>query len=139
MFRQASFLCVLLAACDTMEPPQSAPPTFAQQNVTFSTTVVGRGDPEGAPGVVSDVTSASEVLVLQSTKLDRPAEVVGVVDVHEPMASEAAALARLREKAAALGANAIVGVEFHHGEGTGEPAHLSGLAVRYRPSLADAN
>jgi hypothetical protein len=25
----------------------------------------------------------------------------------------------------------VVGVEFHHGEGHGEPIHLSGLAVRY--------
>jgi len=77
-------------------------------------------------------------LVLPSSKLDRPAEVVGVVDVHEPMASESAALQRLREKAAALGADAVLGVEFHHGEETG-PTHLSGLAVRYTSRLGQSD
>ena len=41
-----------------------------------------------------------------------------------------AALDALRRKAAAMGADAVVGVEFHHSEG-GEPTHLSGLAVRF--------
>jgi hypothetical protein len=30
-----------------------------------------------------------------------------------------------------MGADAVVGVEFHHGEGEGQPTHLSGLAVRF--------
>jgi hypothetical protein len=76
-------------------------------------------------------TDASNVLVLETTKLDRYAEVVGVVDVHEAMGDERAALLSLREKAAAMGANAVIGVEFHHGEGEGEPTHLSGMAVRF--------
>jgi hypothetical protein len=74
---------------------------------------------------------AVRVLVLQTTKLDRYAEVVGVVDVHEAMGTDQAALAALRRKAAAMGADAVVGVEFHHGEGEGEPTHLSGMAVRF--------
>jgi uncharacterized protein YbjQ (UPF0145 family) len=37
----------------------------------------------------------------------------------------------LRVKAAQLGADAVVGVEFHHGESEGEPTHLSGLAVKF--------
>jgi uncharacterized protein YbjQ (UPF0145 family) len=81
-------------------------------------------------------TDASNVVVLQTTKLDRYAEVVGVVDVHEPMGDEQAALQRLREKAAEMGADAVVGVEFHHGEGEGEPTHLSGMAVRFIPPPA---
>ena len=78
-------------------------------------------------------TDPSGILVLQTTKLDRFAEVVGVVDVHEAMGSDQAALEGLREKAAAMGADAVVGVEFHHGEGGGEPTHLSGMAVRFVP------
>jgi hypothetical protein len=31
-----------------------------------------------------------------------------------------------------MGADAVVGVEFHHGEGD-EPTHLSGMAVRFVP------
>jgi hypothetical protein len=73
----------------------------------------------------------SRVLVLQSTHLDRPSEVVGVVDAHMQMGSQDEALAYLRRRAAAMGADAVVGVEFHHGEGEGQPTHLSGLAVRF--------
>jgi hypothetical protein len=40
---------------------------------------------------------ASNVLVLQTTKLGRYAEVVGVVDVHESMGDERVALQTLRE------------------------------------------
>lgn len=71
------------------------------------------------------------MLVLESTHLDRPAEVVGVVDAHLPMGSHDSALDALRRRAAAMGADAVVGVEFHHGEGEGQPTHLSGLAVRF--------
>jgi hypothetical protein len=89
-----------------------------------------------APATDMQPTEASSVLVLQTTKLDRYAEVVGVVDVHEGMGDERLALQRLREKAAAMGADAVVGVEFHHGEGEGEPTHLSGMAVRFVPPPA---
>ncbi len=34
-----------------------------------------------------------------------------------------------------MGADAVVGVEFEHGEGQGEPTHLSGLAVRFLPGV----
>lgn len=88
-----------------------------------------------APGADPPVAAADErtrrVLILQTRKLDRPAEVVGIVDAHEENGREAVALDELRRKAAALGADAVVGVEFHHAESHGEPLHLSGLAVRY--------
>jgi uncharacterized protein YbjQ (UPF0145 family) len=57
--------------------------------------------------------------------------VVGVVDAHLPMGSHESALDVLRSRAASMGADAVVGVEFHHGEGEGQPTHLSGLAVRF--------
>jgi hypothetical protein len=78
-----------------------------------------------------DPSRARRVLLLQGRKLDRPAEVVGVVDAHEPSGREDVAFQRLQERAAALGADAVVGIDFHHGEGRGEPLHLSGLAVRF--------
>ena len=75
---------------------------------------------------------AAGVLLFQGTHLDRLAEVVGVVDVHAPGGGEAAAMELLRERAFEMGADAVVGVEFHHGDAPGEPTHLSGMAVRYR-------
>jgi hypothetical protein len=88
-------------------------------------------EPAGPPAVAASTTDPSRILVLQSTHLDRPSEVVGVIDAHLAMGSDQAALDVVRQRAAALGADAVVGVEFHHGEGTGEPTHLSGLAVRF--------
>jgi hypothetical protein len=82
-------------------------------------------------GAAVDLSRARRVLLLQGRKLDRPAEVVGVVDAHEPSGREDVAFQRLQERAAALGADAVVGIDFHHGEGAGEPLHLSGLAVRF--------
>jgi hypothetical protein len=74
---------------------------------------------------------ASRILVLQSTHTDRLTEVVGVIDVHAEMGGHDAALEMLKERAAQLGADAVLGVEFHHGHGEEEPTHLSGLAVRF--------
>jgi hypothetical protein len=89
-------------------------------------------DDDGPPSASSPLArDPARVLVLQTKHLDRPAEVVGVVDAHEQMGKHEAALWALKTKAARLGADAVVGVEFHHGEGEGEPTHLSGLAVRF--------
>lgn len=81
----------------------------------------------------------ARVQVLESTSVGRPTEVLGVVDVHEPVRNTDEALHELREHAAALGADAVLGVEFRHGDGHGEaPTHLSGLAVRFRRACRDA-
>ena len=79
-----------------------------------------------APSVGS---RADHVVILQGTDLPQMAEVVGVVDVHEPVGDEATAMRMIRERAAQMGADAVIGVQFHHGEGG--PTHLSGLAVRF--------
>lgn len=85
-----------------------------------------------APAAASEPLSAraSRVMILQTTDLPRTAEVVEPLDIHEPVGDERAALRILRERAASIGADAVVGVEFHHGHGGG-PIHLSGLAVRF--------
>lgn len=76
------------------------------------------------------VAAATHVRVLSAPTLDCPAQVLGIVDVHEKVESEAAALEILRRRAAARGADAVTGVEFHHGESGAERTHLSGTAVR---------
>jgi uncharacterized protein YbjQ (UPF0145 family) len=77
-----------------------------------------------------DDATASRVRVLQNESFECASEVLGTVDVHEDVKNEAQALGILRRRAAALGAEAVIGVEFHHGEGGGEATHLSGMAVR---------
>lgn len=107
------------------------------QNISAPTTVFNSNSqtPEHVDPVVPSTGNAggdpARVVVLQSKHLDRPAQVVGVVDAHEEMGKHEAALWALKTKAARLGADAVVGVEFHHGESEGEPTHLSGLAVRF--------
>lgn len=81
--------------------------------------------------------AAARVQVLESESNGREMEALGVVDAHEKPGHHEEALQELREEAAALGGEAVVGVEFHHGEGNGEMSHLSGIAVRYRKLRRD--
>lgn len=69
-----------------------------------------------------------EVHVLLDRRLGRPAEVVAILDVHAPHGDTEGALDELRHAAGAVGADAVVGVELHHGRDG--RYHLSGLAVR---------
>src|SRR5262249_37184284 len=74
---------------------------------------------------------AAQVRVLQNADgLGCPTEVLGLVDVHEPVKTVDQALRELRLDAARINAQGVVGVEFHHGEPGEEPTHLSGEAVR---------
>ncbi len=74
---------------------------------------------------------AAKVQVVQNAdSLGCPTEVIGIVDVHEPVKTVDQALHELRLDAARIEAQAVVGVEFHHGEPGEEPTHLSGQAVR---------
>ena len=75
---------------------------------------------------------AARVLILETESPGRPTEVLGIVDVHAASGQQEGALQELRIRAAALDADAVVGVEFHHGEHGGEATHLSGTAVRFR-------
>ena len=141
--RWLPLLVLLLVACDP--PGYEAPPPQmpergageqeAKARVAPRTVEAEDQDEEAEHAHDGDPIALSPreqgVLVLQTAELTRPAEVVGVVDAHEKMGHHDEALAHLKARAAALGANAVVGVEFHHGEGEGEPTHLSGLAVRF--------
>ncbi len=73
---------------------------------------------------------AAKIAVLESKNVKRKTELIGFLDVSGDKGHREAALEALRAKAAAMGADAIVGVEFH--EGNGEPGHYSGVAVRYK-------
>jgi len=130
-------LAVACAACASEYHPDYHPETATtySQTVNYGTIIAGGGGaPRGTPSNVAG-RDPSRILVLQGTHLDRPAEVIGVVDAHLAVGDQDAAVAALRIRAAQMGADAVVGVEFHHGEGAGEPIHLSGLAVRFLATL----
>jgi uncharacterized protein YbjQ (UPF0145 family) len=78
---------------------------------------------------------AAKVFLTESNSVGRETEALSIVDAHEQPGHHEEALAELRARAAALGADAVVGMEFHHGEGHGDRLHLSGMAVRYRNLL----
>ena len=83
--------------------------------------------------------AAKKVIILQNQDAGSPTEVLGVLDVHQATGGQDAALETLRERAALYGADAVLGVEFHH-ESAGDKdaeTHLSGLAVKFRPVLAN--
>ncbi len=121
------FLCLSAAACT---PPRSA-------NVGESERAEAGGhhealDPRLAQPAIIEASKRVEVL---PGELGCSAEVLGLVDVHEPMKTTADALDLLKRRAAVLGAEAVVGVEFEHGEGGAEKTHLSGTAVRCKDLL----
>ena len=60
----------------------------------------------------------------------QPTEVLGVVDVHAPGSNEQQGLEIMRERAAAMHADGVIGVEFHRDNH--DFTDLSGLAVRFR-------
>ena len=128
-----------LPACASEYHPEYHPVTVStvSQNLSYPVNVYQGNAQPPAPSQPTLANAGparndpSKVLILQSTHLDRGSEIVGVVDTHESMGNHEKALNELRTKAAAIGADAVVGVEFHHGESVGEPTHLSGLAVRF--------
>ncbi len=134
---RAAFLLLALAACANEYHPEYHPQSQYAYTQTISQPITVFESNNQAEPVISSQPKLvngrdpSRILVLEGKHLPRQAEVVGVVDAHEAMGKQDAALWLLKQKAAAMGADAIVGVEFHHGEGEGEPTHLSGLAVRF--------
>jgi hypothetical protein len=73
---------------------------------------------------------AQQMAIFSGDDPGRAAVVVGVVDVSGSQADGSSGMWLLRRRAAQLHADAIVGVELHHGTRLGPP-RLSGLAVRY--------
>jgi uncharacterized protein YbjQ (UPF0145 family) len=147
--RSGYFLAlVLLAACDApatsqrVEYPHAGTASEGASHSTASHEESERASgehhgesalPRSEPPRAS-AAEAAHVRVIQSgAKLDEPTEVLGVVDVHEPGHNEQAALEIMRERAAAMHADAVVEVEFHRDDK--DFTDLSGLAVRYHDLL----
>jgi uncharacterized protein YbjQ (UPF0145 family) len=149
MHRSLIALAVLtIAGCADRLPEAVAPPTSsassssseAKERSEAKGSSEGKDDDEIAEekAIVNDpavIAAAEKVKVIQNDHVECPTELVGLVDVHEPVDTEDKALTILRRKAAKMGADAVMGVEFHHGEPGEEPTHLSGMAVRCKDLL----
>ncbi len=85
--------------------------------------------------------AVDHVRVVQNPDSGEPTTVLAVLDIHEDTGNQDLALRALKERAALLGADAIVGVEFHHEDPVGGSkeieTHLSGVAVRSKRVLVD--
>jgi uncharacterized protein YbjQ (UPF0145 family) len=89
--------------------------------------------PHPEPPRASPEQAARVKVIFSGTPVPQPIEMLGVVDVHEPATSDERGLEIMRERAAAMHADAVVGVEFHRDDKSF--TDLSGLAVRYNDLL----
>lgn len=123
-------MVVVATTCCACGPPHEdvAPVVLVPVSEQQHTAVVISPSPSTSPSR----RDSARIQVLPIKRPDRPAEVIGIVDAHVAMGDHDRAMSVLREKAAEMGADAVIGVDFQHGEGhRDEPIHLSGLAIRY--------
>lgn len=152
MRKMALVAAVFLAACDPaasehVQAPQGGSLSGSADNGSESaSTSEGRasamGDSTGTGGQVlphaeparaSPAQAARVKVIFSGTPVEEATEVLGVVDVHEPATSDAQGLEIMKERAAAMHADAVIGVEFHRDDKSF--TDLSGLAVRYNDLL----
>lgn len=125
---------VLAAALGACIPPQAAQPpnvyVSSEAHASIDTSDMGPipcADCAPAPAMTPH---ARAVQVFVDKRIPRPTEVLAVFDFHSEANSEDKGFDELRARAAQIGADAVIGAEFEHGEGS-EPSHLSGMAVRF--------
>jgi uncharacterized protein YbjQ (UPF0145 family) len=103
-------------------------------SVALSLTFVGcGGPPQSARSTTYDLDSSGRhipVLPDDHCPDKHHCDILEIVDIHTQAVSQDKGFDELRARAAAEGADAVVGAEFEHGEGN-EPSHLSGMIVRY--------
>jgi len=125
---------VLVAGCAPTMRAASPAPMALEGNASRPPADKDKDD-EPLPTDPAVVAKAASVKVLNNESLGCASEALGPVDVHKKMKNTQQALDELKLRAAALGADAVIGVDFEHGEGGSAPTHLSGMAVRCRDLL----
>jgi hypothetical protein len=124
-------LVVALAAC--VPPATAQPPNVyvsSEAHASIDTSDMGPIPCADCAAVPAMTPRARSVQVLVDKRIPRPTEVIAVFDFHSRADSEDKGFDELRARAAEIGADAVIGAEFEHGEGE-EPSHLSGMAVRF--------
>jgi uncharacterized protein YbjQ (UPF0145 family) len=154
----ALLAAVLLAGCDPaanvqVQAPRGGSPldgARGSEGVSMSSGGVSSGsehassssDSTGTGGQVlahaeppraTPAQAARVKVIFSGTPMVEATEVLGVVDVHEPASSDEQGLELMKERAAAMRADAVIGVEFHRDDKSF--TDLSGLAVRYNDLL----
>jgi hypothetical protein len=128
-----SFVAASLAACDVNTPPPVYPTNVyvsSEAHASVDTSNTGPMPCADCAPPMPMTPRARSVQVFVDKRVPRPTEVLGVFDFHSASTSEDKGFDELRARAAAIGADAVIGAEFEHGEGS-EPSHLSGMAVRF--------
>jgi hypothetical protein len=129
----STVLAAALGACaPAAQPPAVYVSTQASSSAAVGTSDTSATDGDEAPGASEPMLTPAQraVIVLVDKHVDRPTEVLGVFDFHSAETSEDKGFDELRRRAAAMGADAVIGAEFEHGD-DGGPSHLSGMAVRF--------
>ena len=124
-------LAASLAAC--VPPPATQPPNVyvsSEAHASIDTSDMAPIPCADCTPVPAMTPRARTVQVLVDKRIPRPTELIAVFDLHSQADSEDKGFDELRARAAAIGADAVLGAEFEHGEAN-EPSHLSGMAVRF--------
>ena len=128
-----ALICALVLACvpacvsvDDRKPAQSA---LSAGGEGGSESSFEKGEPAPVKWTPPN-EAAKRVTVIPGMDPGRSSYVVAVLDMHTMEDSEDKGFDLLRERAAEVGADAVIGAEFEHGK-EGEVSHLSGMAVRY--------
>lgn len=136
----AALLLLLVPACEPIEMGQVG-------STTSRSAAVAREEspPPPSPSPSSVVETTAVIPIPWSPLTDKEAKVavypkgsepnkhalvVGVLDLHTSAGNQDKGFDILRKQASQLGADAVIGAEFEHGDGS-EPSHLSGMAVRF--------
>ena len=133
MQRSTVVFALALVGCAGLRPPDPMFPPMDPMSPSASRPSADGDEVAEERAIVNEpsiIAAARNVRVIENDHLDCASEVLGLVDIHEPVESVDRALEVLKRKAAKVGAEAVIGVEFHHGEPGEEPTHLSGMAVR---------
>jgi len=107
---------------------QSAPPPQAPQPAAAESS--GGDDGPSLTVTYPLAPDVARIQILTDKHPKRSAEVVAVFDFHTDADSEDKGFDQLRLAAARVGADAVIGAEFEHGDNGGK-SHLSGMAVRF--------
>jgi uncharacterized protein YbjQ (UPF0145 family) len=105
-------------------------------SLSFALALAGCTQPMAAQGTVppppgdDHVGSGVPITTQQTCPTGHSCNILEILDLHTSATSEDKGFDELRARAAAAGADAVIGAEFEHGDDGGQ-SHLSGVLVHY--------